>query len=145
MKDYTNCRKKGNMKNLLIFIILLFSTQVFSQQWIDDSVFDEKIHKNDAFGDDETIITIIEFWVEFNKANAFPDWDKLDGVEYFLVDISKAPLAKKDYRVRMAPTIIIFKNGIKEEVFKASLDLECPVDLKELQETIEEIKTADRF
>jgi hypothetical protein len=30
-------------------------------------------------------------------------------------------------------------------VFKASLDLECPVDLKELQETIEEIKTADRF
>ena len=75
MKDYTNFRKKGSMKNLLIFIILLFSTQVFSQQWIDDSVFDEKIHKNDAFGDDETIITIIEFWVEFNKANAFHDWD----------------------------------------------------------------------
>ena len=133
------------MKNLLITLFLLITTQSFSQQWIDDTNFEDKIHKNDAFGDDETVITVVEFWVEFNKANAFPDWDKLDGVEYFLVDISKAPLAKKDYRVRMAPTIIIFKNGIKEEVFKASLDLECPVDLKELQETIEEIKTADRF
>jgi len=48
-------------------------------------------------------------------------WDKLEGVEYFRVDISKAPLAKKDYRVRMAPTIIIFKNGIKEEMFNISL------------------------
>jgi len=133
------------MKNLLITLFLLITTQSFSQQWIDDTNFEDKIHKNDAFGDDETVITIVEFWVEFNKANAFPDWDKLEGVEYFRVDISKAPLAKKDYRVRMAPTIIIFKNGIKEEVFKASLDLECPVDLKELQETIEEIKTADRF
>jgi len=133
------------MKNLLITLFLLITTQSFSQQWIDDTNFEDKIHKNDAFGDDETVITVVEFWVEFNKANAFPDWDKLDGVEYFRVDISKAPQAKKDYRVRMAPTIIIFKNGIKEEMFKASLDLECPVDLKELQETIDEIKTADRF
>ena len=133
------------MKNLLITLFLLITTQSFSQQWIDDTNFEDKIHKNDAFGDDETIITIVEFWVEFNKANAFPDWDKLEGVEYFRVDISKAPLAKKDYRVRMAPTIIIFKNGIKEEMFKASLDLECPVDLSELQEVIEDIKKADKF
>jgi len=133
------------MKNLLITLFLLITTQSFSQQWIDDTNFEDKIHKNDAFGDDETVITVVEFWVEFNKANAFPDWDKLDGVEYFLIDISKAPLAKKDYRVRMAPTIIIFKNGIKEEMFKASLDLECPVDLSELQKVIEDIKKADKF
>ena len=145
MKDYTNYKKKDSMKHLLIFIFLLFSTPIFSQQWIDDSNFNTKIHANDAFGDDETIITIVEFWVEFNKANAFPDWDKLEGVEYFRVDISKAPLAKKDYRVRMAPTIIIFKNGTKEDSFKASLDLECPVNLNELREAIEEVKRADKF
>jgi len=133
------------MKNLLITLFLLITTQSFSQQWIDDTNFEDKIHKNDAFGDDETVITVVEFWVEFNKANAFPDWDKLDGVEYFLVDISKAPLANKYYRVRIASTIIIFKNGIKEEMFKASLDLECPVDLSELQKVIEDIKKADKF
>lgn len=145
MRDCMSYRKRGSMKNLFTLILLLLSTQVFSQQWIDDSNFDKKIHANDAFGDDETIITVVEFWVEFNKDNAFKDWDKLKGVEYYRVDIEKAPNAKKEYRIRMAPTIIIFKNGVKEESFKAGLDLECPTDLEELQETIEEVKTADKF
>ena len=41
----------------------------------------------------------------------------------------------------MAPTLIIFKDGINEESFKAGLDLECPVTLDELLEAIEEVKT----
>jgi len=45
----------------------------------------------------------------------------------------------------MAPTIIIFKDGVAEESFKAGLDLECPVNLEELQEAIEEVKTAGAF
>ena len=134
------------MKRFLFTLLLLLASFVsYSQEWIDDSNFDEKIHASDAFGDDETVITVVEFWVEFNKDNAFKDWDKLKGVEYYRVDIEKAPNAKKEYRIRMAPTIIIFKNGSKEESFKAGLDLVCPVDLKELQESIEEIKTADKF
>ena len=63
----------------------------------------------------------------------------------YRVDIAKAPKAKKEYRVRMAPTLIVFKDGIAEESFKAGLDLECPVDLGELQEAIEEVKTAGAF
>ena len=133
------------MKRFLTVLLILISFNLYSQEWIDDSNFDEKIHASDAFGDDETVITVVEFWVEFNKDNAFKDWDKLKGVEYYRVDIEKAPNAKKEYRIRMAPTIIIFKNGSKEESFKAGLDLECPVDLKELQESIEEVKTADKF
>lgn len=134
------------MKRFLFTLLLLLASFVsYSQEWIDDSNFDEKIHASDAFGDDETVITVVEFWVEFNKDNAFKDWDKLKGVEYYRVDIEKAPNAKKEYRIRMAPTIIIFKNGSKEESFKAGLDLLCPVDLKELQESIEEVKIADKF
>ena len=37
------------------------------------------------------------------------------------------------------------KDGINEESFKAGLDLECPVSLDELQEAIEEVKTAGAF
>ena len=66
-------------------------------------------------------------------------------VIYYRVDISKAPEAKKKYRVRMAPTLIIFKDGIKETVFKAGLDLLLPADLKEIQEAINEINTASQF
>ena len=47
--------------------------------------------------------------------------------------------------IGMAPTLIIFKDGINEESFKAGLDLECPVTLEELQEAIEEVKTAGSF
>lgn len=130
------------MKNLFTLLLLLISTQVFSQQWISDSNFDEKIYKNEqCMG----CIVVVEFWVEFNKDNAFKDWDKIKGAKYFRIDIAEAPISKKEYRVRMAPTIIIFKDGIKEETFKASLDLLCPVNLSELQKTIEDIKTADRF
>ena len=73
------------------------------------------------------------------------DRDKVEGVKYYRVDVAKAPAAKKEYRVRMAPTLIIFKDGINEESFKAGLDLECPVTLDELLEAIEEVKTANQF
>ena len=133
------------MKNLLISLFLLITTQAFSQKWIDDSNFDDKINQKHAFTDGDFNIVVVEFWADFNKDNAFKEWKQLKGTEYFRVDISKAPNAKKEYRIRMAPTIIIFKDGIKQETFKASLDLLCPVNLSELQKTIEDIKTADRF
>ena len=117
----------------------------FSQEWADDNKLDEILNSTNAFGDDETTIVVIEFWAKFNEANAFPDWDKLQDVQYFRVDIGKAAKKKKEHRVRMAPTIIIFKNGVAEESFKAGLDLECPVDLGELQEAIEEVKAANAF
>jgi hypothetical protein len=132
-------------KNIILFIFLLLSYVGYSQEYIDDSNFDDKINEQSAFGDDETNIVVVEFWAKFNEANAFADWDKVDGVKYYRVDIAKAPAAKKEYRIRMAPTLIIFKDGINEESFKAGLDLECPVTLDELLEAIEEVKTADQF
>ena len=132
-------------KNIILFIFLLLSYVGYSQEYIDDSNFDDKINEQSAFGDDETNIVVVEFWAKFNEANAFADWDKVDGVKYYRVDIAKAPTAKKEYRIRMAPTLIIFKDGINEESFKAGLDLECPVTLDELLEAIEEVKTANQF
>ena len=117
----------------------------FSQTWADDSSLEEILNSKSAFGDDETSIVVVEFWAKFNEANAFPDWDKLQDVQYVRVDIGKAAKAKKEFRIRMAPTLIIFKDGIAEESFKAGRDLECPVDLVELQEAIEEVKTAGAF
>ena len=108
----------------------------FSQDFVTSNNFNNKIAKD---------IVVVEFWAKFNEANAFADFDKVQGAKYYRVDLAKAPNAKKEYRVRMAPTIIIFKDGVKEEDFKAGLDLECPVDLDELQEAIEEVKKAGQF
>ena len=134
------------MNKLFISLVLVFiSFQGFGQEFITDDNFDAKINEKHAFGDDDQNIVVVEFWAKFNEANAFADWEKLQGVKYFRMDVGNSPVMKKKYRIRMAPTLIVFNKGIKETSFKAGLDLECPVDLDELQEAIEEVKTADKF
>jgi len=131
---------------LLLIPFLSFSQQdVPSEYWITDNDFESAINTNEAFGDDETKPVVVEFWAKFNEANCFAEWDKLEDVIYYRVDIAKAPNAKKKYKVRMAPTIIVFKDGIKEEVWKAGLDLELPTNLEEIQGTINEINNASKF
>ena len=136
------------MKNL---ILLLFTTILFSQAnvpdkyWIDDNNFEKVIAQVSSFGENNFKTIVVEFWADFNKENCFAEWKKIQDATYYRVDIAKAPKAKKKYRIRMAPTLLIFKNGVKEAAFKAGLDLELPTNLDELQETINEINTADKF
>jgi thiol-disulfide isomerase/thioredoxin len=136
------------MKNLifiLIAIVSLTSSDVPDKYWIDDNNFEDKISNSSAFGDDNLETIVVEFWAEFNEANCFTDWNKIQNAKYYRVDIAKAPLAKKKYKVRMVPTIIIFKEGSVEESFKAGLDLTLPADLNDIQEAINEINTASAF
>ena len=127
----------------LILLLICFNT--YGQEWVTDSNFDSKINEKQAFGDDQTLPVVIEFWAEFNDENKFEDWSKLEDVVYYRADITKCPAAKKKYKVRMVPTIIIFKEGIKEEIFKAGLDLMLPADLNEIQEAINEVNKASAF
>ena len=136
------------MRIILLFlipIVTLAQQDVPDEYWINDSNFESAINTNEAFGDDETKPVVVEFWAKFNEANCFAEWDQLENAVYYRVNIAEAPEAKKKYRVRMAPTIIIFKGGIKETVFKAGLDLELPADLQEIQEAINEVNTASKF
>ena len=131
-------------------ILILFTSNLFSQQnvpdkyWITDDNFETSISGKDAFGDDNPVV-IVEFWAKFNEKNCFTDWDKIKNAKYFRVDISQAPNAKKKYKVRMAPTLVIFKEGIKETVFKAGLDLVLKESTADIQSAIDEVNTASRF
>tara|TARA_B100001287_G_C22431230_1_gene411467 strand:+ start:215 stop:628 length:414 start_codon:yes stop_codon:yes gene_type:complete len=137
------------MKKLYL-ILLLFTSNVFAQQnipdkyWITDDNFETSISGKDAFGDDNPVV-IVEFWAKFNEKNCFADWDKIENAKYFRVDISEAPNAKKKYKVRMAPTLIIFKEGIKQNIFKAGLDLVLKESTAEIQLAVDEANTASRF
>jgi len=139
------------MKLTITLLLTLLTNIIFAQEdvpakyWIEDSNFEEKINEHHAFGDDDKLPVVVEFWASFNAANCFADWNKIENAIYYRVDIAKAPNAKKEYRVRMAPTVIIFKGGIKEEVFKAGLDLILPADLNDIQEAINEVNTASKF
>ena len=137
------------MKNILILILLpllsFSQTEVPEELWLDDSNFENKVSDNSAFGDDNEETILVEFWAKFNEANCFAEWEQVKDALYYRIDIAKAPNIKKEYRVRMAPTILIFKNGSVEASFKAGLDLELPTDLEEIQKTINEINNANKF
>lgn len=137
------------MKNILILILLpllsFSQTEVPEELWLDDSNFENKVSDNSAFGDDNEETILVEFWAKFNEANCFAEWEQVKDALYYRIDIAKAPKIKKEYRVRMAPTILIFKNGSVEASFKAGLDLELPTDLEEIQKTINEINNANKF
>ncbi len=136
------------MRTLILLLISALAhaqSDVPEKYWIDDSNFDQTVRNDNAFGDDNNDTIVVEFWAKFNEANCFNEWDKIENASYYRVDISKAPQAKKKYRVRMVPTVLIFKSGSMEKIFKAGLDLTLPVGLAEIQETINEINLASNF
>jgi len=135
------------MKYLILILIPFISfsqVDVPDEYWLTDDNFEEAILSG-AFGDDNEQTVLIEFWAEFNEVNCFAEWDQIENAKYYRIDIAKAPKIKKEYKVRMAPTLFIFKNGVVEHSFKAGLDLELPTDLKELQEAINETNEAGNF
>jgi len=142
--------KINKMKNLL-FLIFLLPTIIYSQSevpdkyWLDDSNYEEIVNTKGAFDDSESEIIVVEYWAKFNEKNCFSDWEKLQNVKYYRVDIAQAPLAKKKYRVRMAPTLFVIKEGVIEYKYKAGLDLLVPVTLEEIQADIDEIKKSNQF
>ena len=138
--------KKNNMKNLFTILLLIFSLKSYAQQWVSDDNFKEKVTGYGAYEDhsDHDVI-VVEFWADFNKQNSFKDWKKIDnlnGVKYYRVNIANSPKLKKELRIRMAPTILIYIRGDSYIKFtaKASLDLKCPVDYNKLSKAIETVK-----
>ena len=90
------------IKQLILLLIpfLTFSqVSVPDKYWVEDKGFEDAINVNSAFDDDNNEPVLIEFWAKFNEENCFADWDKVENVSYYRVDISKAPLAKKKYRL----------------------------------------------
>ena len=134
------------MKYFLTVLLLLTTTTVLSQEWITDKDFEEKVTEGSAFdenGEDDVIV--VEFWAEFNKDNAFPDWKKinnLEGVTYYRCDIATSPKLKKELRIRMAPTLLLYLKGDAYIKFtaRAKLDLLCPVDYDKMVRAIEVVR-----
>jgi len=136
------------IKYLILILIPLMSiaqVDVPDKYWLDDSSFEDAISNSSAFGDDNESTIVVEFWADFNSQNCLNEWQEIKDALYYRVDIAKAANAKKKYRIRMVPTILIFKDGSVEESFKAGLDLELPTTISEIQDAIDEINTASAF
>ncbi len=157
MNVFMNCNKEDNMKKILVIIFLLVNifasaqNQRHSLNWVSDKTFDEKVTGYSAYDDhDDHDVIVVEFYAEFNKDNAFKDWakiDKLDGVKYYRCNISNSPKLKKNLKIRMAPTILLYIRGDAYIKFtaKAGLDLKCPIDYDKLVKAIEVVKIESQY
>ena len=94
------------MRKLLTILATVASLSCYSQSWVTDENIDSKISGQSQFDDGPSVV-VIEFWADFNKENAFQDWNKLKGVKYYRCDIAQAPKSKKEFRIRMVPTKMI--------------------------------------
>jgi hypothetical protein len=138
------------MKYILTLLLLLVTFVLGAQEWVSDVDFEEKVTSGSAFDDDEADVIVVEFWADFNKENAFPDWKKLDdleGVKYYRCDIATSPKLKKELRIRMAPTLLVYIKGEAYIKFKAKagLDLLCPVDYPKMLRAIEVVKREAQY
>ena len=138
------------MKYILTLLLLLVTFVLGAQEWVSDVDFEEKVTSGSAFDDDEADVIVVEFWADFNKENAFPDSKKLDdleGVKYYRCDIATSPNLKKELRIRMAPTLLVYIKGEAYIKFKAKagLDLLCPVDYPKMLRAIEVVKREAQY
>ena len=123
-----------DLKLLLLFIIIiLFGMKAKSQEFVSTENFEDKIAKD---------IVAVEFWVEWNQANEFSEFVKLNDCEKYRVDIGKYPELQKKYEVTCIPTIIIFESGEEKERFKANIMFELDASKKDVQSSIDKIMLA---
>ena len=57
----------------LILLLICFNT--YGQEWVTDSNFDSKINEKQAFGDNQNLPVIVEFYASFNDVNKFEEWE----------------------------------------------------------------------
>ena len=118
-----------------LLILLLMTTNIIAQEFIDSSSFESKTAKG---------ITVIEFWAEWNKSNEVTFLSSLKGGDAFKICIAKNADVTSKFKVVSIPTIIILENGIEQARFNPNIMMQLPVTKKEVQKIIDNI-TLSKF
>lgn len=133
------------MRNLMSALLIIVSVPCLGQAYLTDDNFHDHMESRGAFGDDDNSIVIVEFWISWNDANSLENWDKIKSAEYYRVDVGTSLDLKNKYDIMIAPTLIVFVDGVEYERFKAGLDMKCPVTVAEIESSLIEIKRSISF
>ena len=94
-------------------------------------------------------VVIIKFTSEWQEKDLDPDILKgVSGYEEAIVLEAKSDVTKKlckKLRIRNFPSIALFVNGDKKEVWKADMDGEIDVSSKEIKNAIDDVLAEDVF
>ena len=108
------------MKKLLLILLLLLSSFVFSQNECDED------------------ICVIQFNAGWNTANSV-DWlEKLTDCGTLNIDIATDTEAQSEYEIVVVPTIVVF-NGKEIKRFQADISFAMKATEDDVQEVVDEI------
>lgn len=119
----------------LSLLFLLLTTNIVAQEFVTSSSFGPKTAKG---------ITVVEFWVEWNKGNEVTFLESLKDCTPYRVCIIKSSDVQSKYKVTSVPTVIIFDNGVEQSRFSPNIMMELKATKKEVQSIVDEI-TFNKF
>jgi hypothetical protein len=84
-------------------------------------------------------IVVVEYWAGWNIINKIVDFEKLENVELYRVNIDSCQNLQMENSVIVVPTIIFYDNGKEYKRLQGDLSFTLDVTKKDLQKIIDEI------
>ena len=124
----------------VIGLTIIFCGNVVNAQEVTDKNFKSKVAKG---------FVLVKFTAAYQYANLNPDLLKgVNGHEgCVILEVNRDDVKKvvKKLRIRNYPSIALFHNGSKKEVWKADMDGEVDVTVKDIKSAIEDAMAGDVF
>ena len=115
-------------------LIFLIAINAKSQDFLHEDDYDKKTKQG---------IVLVEFWASFNSVNEV-NLKKIYDCKKYRVDMSQDPSLMAKHNVMAVPTVVIYHNGKEVKRFLPGLMLKLDVEIKEIQEVIDEL-VGDKF
>ena len=130
------------MTNKLAALTFL-ATSLISAQSLTDKNFKDEVSKGfilvQFYSEWADSIEVANVWEEISKAKDYQE------LKLILCESEKVKKSIKKYRLRTFPSLILFYNGSKKEVWKADFNGKLEITEKDLNKIIDEIKAGDVF
>ena len=118
----------------ILGIIFMLVVNAKSQDFLHEDDYDKKTKQG---------IVLVEFWASFNSVNEV-NLKKIYDCKKYRVDMSQDPSLMVKHNVMAVPTVVIYHNGKEVKRFLPGLMLKLDVEIKEIQEVIDEL-VGDKF
>ena len=125
--------KINNLFTGLLLFSLLFNSNLYGQSDIlnlNGDNYEEKITQG---------IVVVEYWAGWNAINKIVDFEELENVELYRVNIDSCQNLQMENSVIVVPTIIFYDNGKEYKRLQGDLSFTLDVTKKDLQKIIDEI------
>ena len=90
-------------------------------------------------------VAVVQYNMEFNKANSVKNLQRISDARIFNAWIDKHPELKEAGAIRSVPTIVIYKDSKEIRRWEAGIMMELDITYREVQKEVDQLTGADKF